>query len=495
MPSFWGGIANGLTQAVTGYDEGANIQRQQLIAQKAKSDALALQQAKDARETAKDASDAEFKRQEMITKGYHAGTTTVTPDDPTADPAADPSAPPIASSLAPLLTASALQRGKATGNSPFTSDAISQAGGTLGTPMSSSDPLAAGSVAPGSLGKIPRYTVTTTPEGFTDPSIAKEQAKLTAETAERTGREAADRNRKIQTMTGQLDGEGKAIDAGRAAAMVDSPQMASMYTKVPAPAPTAHFTTVTTTDPVTQEQTVSRFNTQTGEVTPTGTLARLGGGGVGGGGSVTAQMKKAMLAAALTEARVADKRMRAQEAKWLHRGSTIDPISQVAGTLSNNLANTHSVMGALTQAGAMAGLGAVDPEYAQYNKDAQAMGRAESMVMPRGGNESMTRANAVLAAVGTGASPAMIRAAQMTRQSLFGSAGGLVQAMPASDRAKMEHGVAAIIAADGGVAGGGDTPSKPSLTARAGQLRAKGMSKAAAAAQLRTEGYDLNAPE
>ncbi len=180
--------------------------------------------------------------------------------------------------------------------------------------------------------------------------------------------------------------------------------------------------------------------------------------GVAGAGSPSAQAQQARLLAAVSEARLADERMRAYEDKLLNKTATISPFKQAAGSLTTNLADSHGVLGALTQAGSEYGLNSNDPEYAQYLRDASTIGRAEQMMSPRGGNETMVRANALLSRAGSGAMANTINASRMARQALFGQSGGIAQTLNPQQTQKLEQGVANIKAGEHGssapVAGG-----------------------------------------
>jgi hypothetical protein len=233
--------------------------------------------------------------------------------------------------------------------------------------------------------------------------------------------------------------------------------------------------------------------------------AQKGAAGAAGG---IAQTRSALMMSAMTEARLADERMRKFEDGLLSSKQSIGPLAQAGGTLMTNLTGTHSLLGSLGQAGAEAGLNAKDPSYVQYLRDASTIGRAESMVMPRGGNETMVRANSVLARAGSGASHETIDAARMARQALFGTSGGIAQTMSPAQTQKLEAGVRSIKAGEHGssstpaspipqlLSGGPSAPaSRPPLSARVTQLKSMGLSKSAAMAQLQHEGYDLHNEE
>jgi len=183
----------------------------------------------------------------------------------------------------------------------------------------------------------------------------------------------------------------------------------------------------------------------------------------GVGGSASAQSQQARLMAAVSEARLADERMRTFEDKLLSGGATISPFKQAAGSLTTNLADSHGILGALTQAGSEFGLNTGDPEYAQYLRDASTIGRAEQMMSPRGGNETMVRANALLSRAGTGAMKNTIDASRMARQALFGQSGGIAQVLTPQQNAKLQQGVARIKS-------GESTPAQSTTPTRAQQL-------------------------
>ena len=192
---------------------------------------------------------------------------------------------------------------------------------------------------------------------------------------------------------------------------------------------------------------IMRANTRTGDIAPSGQDAKTG---VGGGGSASAQSQQARLMAAVAEARLADGRMRTFEDSLLSGKKQINPLEQTGGTLMTNLSGSHSAPGALTQAFSELALSKTDPEYAQYLRDAATIGRAEQMMSPRGGNETMVRANALLSRAGTGAMKNTIDASRMARQALFGQSGGVEQTLTPTQSAKLKAGVAKIQAGDTG---------------------------------------------
>lgn len=233
-----------------------------------------------------------------------------------------------------------------------------------------------------------------------------------------------------------------------------------------------------------------RGNTTTGALEPTDVAGRQA---AGVGGSVSAQSQQARLMAAVSEARLADERMRTYEADLLSGKKSINPLMQTGGTLTTNLAGSHSVTGAGTQALSEYLLNKSDPDYAQYLRDASTIGRAEQMMSPRGGNETMVRANALLSRAGTAAMKNTIDASQMARQALFGQSGGIEQVLTPTQSGKLRQGVERIKAGEHG-----NTPTtpdaqgtKPDLATRVQQLKAQGMTKDAALQQLRTEGYTI----
>lgn len=173
--------------------------------------------------------------------------------------------------------------------------------------------------------------------------------------------------------------------------------------------------------------------------------------------TVQGQAQQARLLAAVSEARLAMPRMRAYEDKLLSGEQSIGPVKQAAGTLMTNLSGAHGVLGALTQAGSEAGVNMTDPEYAQYLRDAATIGRAEQMMSPRGGNETMVRANSLLARAGTGAMKNTIDAARMAREALFGQSGGIEQTLTPQQSEKLNTSVGRIHA--GQHAGSAEQPS------------------------------------
>ena len=217
-----------------------------------------------------------------------------------------------------------------------------------------------------------------------------------------------------------------------------------------------------------------------------------------GGQSGTAQAQQARMMAAVSEARLADERMRAFEDKLLSGETQIQPLQQAAGSLTTNLSDAHGAVGALTQAASEFGLNKSSPEYAQYLRDAATIGRAEQMMSPRGGNETMVRANALLSRAGTGAMSTTINASRMARQALFGPSGGIAQTLTPQQADKLETGVQRIKAGEHGSSSGNvdlRNDAKPPLSERVQQLRQQGLSKDAAKAQLLHEGYDLHGGE
>lgn len=186
------------------------------------------------------------------------------------------------------------------------------------------------------------------------------------------------------------------------------------------------------------------------------------GGGAGRTMSGSAQAQQARMMAAVSEARLADTRMRTFEDGLLAPSGTaahadISPLQQAGGTLMTNLSGAHGALGALTQAGTEAALNANSPAYAQYLRDAMTIGRAEQMMSPRGGNETMVRANALLSRAGTGAMANTIDASRQARQALFGPAGGIEQTLTPAQSEKLKAGVQSIRA--GSITGGTATAS------------------------------------
>lgn len=192
---------------------------------------------------------------------------------------------------------------------------------------------------------------------------------------------------------------------------------------------------------------VRPFNTKTGQF---GAVADVAPKASANGQSGSQQAQQARLMAAVSEARLADERMRSFEDKLLTGGSSISPLKQAAGSLTSNLSDSHTPFGALTQAASEFGLNKSDPEYAQYLRDASTIGRAEQMMSPRGGNETMVRANALLSRAGTGAMKNTIDASRMARQALFGQSGGIAQTLTPEQNAKLTTGVQRIKAGEHG---------------------------------------------
>lgn len=184
---------------------------------------------------------------------------------------------------------------------------------------------------------------------------------------------------------------------------------------------------------------IYRGNTSTGDLAPSTIGAKPSGAGGAAAGA-----QQARLLAAVSEARLADERMRAYEDKLLGGQTSISPLQQAAGSLTSNLADSHGVIGALTQAGSEYALNKGTPDYAQYLRDASTIGRAEQMMSPRGGNETMVRANALLSRAGTGAMANTINASRMARRALFGQAGGVAQALSPQQNEKLNQGVERI---------------------------------------------------
>lgn len=168
------------------------------------------------------------------------------------------------------------------------------------------------------------------------------------------------------------------------------------------------------------------------------------------GVSGSQQAQQARLLAAVSEARLADERMRAFEEDLLSGKATINPLQQAGGSLTSNLSASHSVPGAMTQAVSEYFLNKKSPDYAQYLRDASTIGRAEQMMSPRGGNETMVRANALLSRAGTGAMSNTIQASRMARQALFGASGGIEQTLTPGQSTKLQQGVERIKAGEHG---------------------------------------------
>ena len=149
--------------------------------------------------------------------------------------------------------------------------------------------------------------------------------------------------------------------------------------------------------------------------------------------------------AAVSEARLADQRMRTYEDGLLSGHTTISPLEA-----DGRIADDEPLWGAYgggrrdARPSAEAALNANDPAYAQYLRDAATIGRAEQMMSPRGGNETMVRANALLSRAGTGAQRATIDASRMARQALFGQAGGIEQTLSHAQSQKLSAGVKSI---------------------------------------------------
>jgi hypothetical protein len=122
----------------------------------------------------------------------------------------------------------------------------------------------------------------------------------------------------------------------------------------------------------------------------------------------------------------------------------------------------------MTQAASEFGLNKSSPEYAQYLRDAATIGRAEQMMSPRGGNETMVRANALLSRAGTGAISNTINASRMARQALFGPSGGIAQTLTPTQTTKLESGVQRIKSGEHGSST--SAPSVASPASHAQQL-------------------------
>ena len=186
--------------------------------------------------------------------------------------------------------------------------------------------------------------------------------------------------------------------------------------------------------------------------TPTLTDTGVGKPATGNTMSGSAQAQQARMMAAVSEARLADARMRTYEDGLLSGKTKISPLQQMGGTLMTNLSGSHSLSGAGTQAASEGLLNANSPDYAQYLRDAATIGRAEQMMSPRGGNETMVRANALLSRAGTGAMANTIEASRQARQALFGASGGIEQTLTPVQSQKLKAGVTAIRSGSTGTA-------------------------------------------
>lgn len=83
--------------------------------------------------------------------------------------------------------------------------------------------------APVALGSIPKVNVTSTPESFVDPDIAKHTAEKQAEADLRNTERAA----KVQRLTGTRLPDGTVVTPQLAEAMVDNPALSSAYARAP----------------------------------------------------------------------------------------------------------------------------------------------------------------------------------------------------------------------------------------------------------------------
>lgn len=359
-------------------------------------------------------------------------------------------------------------------------------GGT--NPVPSTQPTTSADLAlrklvslPNAAGGIDQYQE----KAFADTAEGKKEARDAAKQAAELRREQALAQAKAidpATMRKALDGDMDAV----AQVLTKHPELQTTFNK-PAPAPKSPLQDYTTKDgkPVFQtpnglqdaegnklaSKDVVRYvppanNTYitgtdaagnpsifAGTTRGTPTLTDTGIGKPAGTGmgaqSASAQSQQARLMAAVSEARLADKRMREFEDKLLSDPGAeghqdISVPQQAAGNLMTNLAGSHGFVGAIGQAGSEAALNAVSPEYAQYLRDASTIGRAEQMMSPRGGNETMVRANALLARAGTGAQKNTIDASRMARQALFGAAGGIEQTLTPTQSQKLRAGVQSI---------------------------------------------------
>lgn len=208
-----------------------------------------------------------------------------------------------------------------------------------------------------------------------------------------------------------------------------------------------HFTFVTTTGPD-GKQVVSRANTSTGQIEPTGAEAKATATAGGGGGQ--GQGVQARLLGAVSEARAASKRMDAYENKMLANPEKATPglLTQLGGKMATRQAGQHSLSGIV---GETVGEAVTDPEYLQYVRDAGLMARATQMMSSRGGSEAMVSAEQLLnrAVPNAAGLKGSVDAARKSRNAIFGPMGGLMQAMTPEQIAKINAGLDALEKGDG----------------------------------------------
>lgn len=250
----------------------------------------------------------------------------------------------------------------------------------------------------------------------------------------------AERERKVRDMIGTRLPNGQVVDRHLASVILDSPTIGGAFAR-PAeqPKPDRVQLVQNGTD-ANGKPIFSEYDKDSHKLTPLASEVNPKGSAQ----SIQGQAQQARLLAAVSEARLAMPRMRAYEDKLLNGEQSIGPVKQAAGTLMTNLSGAHGVLGALTQAGSEAGVNLTDPEYAQYLRDAATIGRAEQMMSPRGGNETMVRANSLLARAGTGAMKNTIDAARMAREALFGESGGIEQTLTPQQSGKLNAAVGRI---------------------------------------------------
>ena len=168
-----------------------------------------------------------------------------------------------------------------------------------------------------------------------------------------------------------------------------------------------------------------------------------------GGMSGSAQNMQARLLAAVSEGRLADKRIDDFVSKHTKDGKLdVSSLDQIQANAATNLASSHSLKDIVAQGLAEGHMNNTNPEYMQMMRDARLISRAEQLMSARGGSEAMANDNAFLARGGANAPLATLEAASKTRKAMFGKMGAVAQTLSPDQAAKLQAGLDALMKDD-----------------------------------------------
>jgi hypothetical protein len=202
----------------------------------------------------------------------------------------------------------------------------------------------------------------------------------------------------------------------------------------------------------------------------------------------------ARLHAAVSEMNNAHAGMDAFEQGLASGRISINGLEQFLGATGNSFTHDDPASRAI-QSAALSVLNRTNPELARYIRRGLSFAEGESMISQRP-SDFRTKMTAFLSQASSGASPEMIADIQSRRKAILDPLNATVQPTPARGGPAARGTIQPQqgTAPPGDVNLGGTPPGgKPSLAVRVQQLRAQGVPKAVARAQLLHEGYNLNA--